>query len=182
MSITWYPPSGWLIDVPNPGGGEMDLVDLAHPDPDKGPALVTEDWEQTLTGPKIGAFLLAVTDRAFQSDTAAPDADGELPVWLTPAAARTLLPALQQAVVYAVAGGERYDRTWPDEDEPPRAPYCVRCGQGTLYTPGALPSDWCDRHGHWPFGYRDGTTWDAAQRWHEMDVARWERRRQREAL
>jgi len=36
-------------------------------------------------------------------------------------------------------------------------PYCAICGEGTGYSPGALPSQWCDQHGHQSFGMGSST-------------------------
>lgn len=177
MGSKWFPP-GWELDVPNPGYGEISIYAYRHPF--RGDPPVVEDWLTTLTGPQIGAFLAATTERAFQPDDAPAPDDGVLPSFVTPAVARGLLPHLQQAIIYAVAGVERHVRTYRDDSEPPPAPYCVNCGQGTGYTPGALPSTWCERHGHTPFGHGAGTRWQTAQYLHRRQAERWEAKQARE--
>lgn len=175
MSVTFFPP-GWHIDVPNPGYGEIFISALAEPF--RGPAVTTDDWDQVLVGEEIGMFLTRVTQRAIGDATDAhdPGYGRELPGFLTTTVAAGLLPALQQAVILAVAGTERYERIYPD-DGPPLEPLCVRCDQGTGFSPGPVAHPWCEQHGHEPFGWRAGHgSWDRAQAAYRQDTARWERR------
>lgn len=175
MSTTWYPP-GMEIYVDNPGYGELGV--LARANPYDSPALVTEEWHQELYGPQIGEFLDRVTDRAIGTDQKRPGYI-VLPKFLTEKVARNILPALQRATILATAGTDKFDRTYHQEpDEAPHAPLCVRCGLGTFYTPGAMPSQWCEQYGHKPYGTAT-TRWDFAQEMHDLDYARWERARER---
>lgn len=175
MSMSWSP-DGWAIDVDNPGYGEMIVAAPRHPF--SGTPIVVEDWEKELKGPEIGSFLCQITSRAFDDQAPAPAAGEALPAFISPRAARTLLPALQQAVILATAGTDRYDRTFPDEDEAPAEPLCVRCQLGTFYTPGALPSEWCEQHGHTPFGMGSDTRWSTAQELYQIRRERWDRQRE----
>ena len=170
MSMAIYRP-GMELYVDNPGYGELIVVAPAHPY--DGRPLVDQDWTLSLYGPEIGEFLSEVTGRALGADP--QDSGGmRLPAFVTAAVARTLLPALQEAVLLAVAGTDRYDRTFPDQDEPPSRPLCVRCNLGTAFSPGALPSTWCDRYGHRPYGVVT-ERWDTAQEIHQLHVERWQR-------
>ncbi len=184
MGTTWFPP-GWTLDVPNPGYGELVVEAPRHPH--TRPALVVEDWLVQLDGPEIGVFLSQVT--AVACDLGDPDPLGgrlgtpergwrpgrPLPSFVTPHVARRLLPALQQAVVYAVAGGERFERTFADADEPPDKPYCVNCGEGSPYAPGASTSAWCEQHGHHAYGMGAKRRWDIAQQEYRWRREQWER-------
>lgn len=173
MSTTWYPP-GLEVHVDNPGYGE--IVVIAPTFIFDGRPLVTTEWRRDLYGPKIGEFLTRVTHRALDTDVVAPDPN--LPKFVTTTVARTLLPVLQQAAVLAAAGTDRYERTFPDPDVQPPAPLCLRCSLGTYFTPGAMQSDWCDEHGHSPFGMAT-RSWDRAQEMHGWAVGAWERARER---
>src|SRR5438045_568686 len=110
MGMSWYP-TNWEIDVENPGYGEL-FLRAAHEDQDA--------WEATFLGPQIGALLDAVTELALGLEPAPGRIDAlALPPMLTAAAARTILPALQHAAVLAAAGGDVFERTFPDPEEPP---------------------------------------------------------------
>lgn len=175
MSASFFPP-GWALDVPNPGYGEIFIA--ADRNPFQGEPLVAEDWTDTLVGPEIGVFVAKITTRAFEPDT--DDSATDLPSFVTPAAARQLLPALIRAVALAVGGTDRFERTFHDESEPPDNPLCERCGLGTYFTPGALPSKYCEEYGHQPYGYGGNVTWDRAQQSYQWAKERWDRRKQLE--
>lgn len=171
MASTWFPP-GLALDVPNPGYGELRLEASAHPF--RGEPLVDQDWQSTLTGPQLGEFLTQVTERAFHPEPASGPPGPALPDFVTPAVARAMLPALQQAVLEAVAGGDRFARVFLDNGRPVQ-PYCVNCGAGSRSTiPGQLPCQWCDQHGHTPFGEGAEVSWSTAQRLHAARMKRWE--------
>jgi hypothetical protein len=85
-----------------------------------------------------------------------------LPPFLTVRHARRLLPVLTRATLLAAAATDRYDRLYPDPDDAPAAPLCVRCGLGSPYTGEVSLNMWCEEHGHRPFGEPSGTTWEAA--------------------
>ena len=67
MSTTWFPP-GWILDVDNPGFGQLAIYAPAYPLTE--PAVVTQDWAFTLYGPHIGAFLDAMLPKAAAGDLA----------------------------------------------------------------------------------------------------------------
>lgn len=142
MATQWFT-DRWEIAVDNPGYGE--LLITAPTSPYHREPLVDETWQATLKGVEIGSFLALVTERALDL-RARPDggrwvdADGwpyRLPEFVTPAAARDLLPGLQRAAVETVAVTEQYERSFQTEDTAghyPAAPYCVVCGEGGRHT------------------------------------------------
>lgn len=79
--------------------------------------------------------------------------------------ARAILPVLQAAVVYAVAGTDRAERT-VDEPDPadPLEPMCIRCDVGRVWA-DANPAEhpWCKEHGHTPYGVGRGVSWEDQQ-------------------
>jgi hypothetical protein len=171
-------PPGFDLYVDNPGYGEV--IVLAVADPDESTPLVDQDWTLSLYGPEIGEFLTQVTGRALGTNPT-PSGGIRLPEFLTAAVARTLLPALQEAVVLAVAGTDRYERTFPDPGEHPPAPLCVHCNLGTYFTPGALRSAWCDEYGHRAYGVST-ERWETAQEIHQIRAEAWQRDRRRTAV
>lgn len=173
MSMSFFR-DGWQLHVDDPGYGRITVVATTvwDDDPD-------EFWFRELHGPQIGEFLTAVTARALDVDLdqgALPSFFG--PDLFTPAASRTLLPALQEAAILATAGTDRYERVYPDPDEGPQPPLCARCNLGTLFTTEELSSAWCEQHGHRPFG-ASFRRWETAQEIHNSDVARWTVEQQR---
>ncbi len=175
MATTWFP-DGWVLDVPNPGYGE--LLVQAPRDPYRGAPLVDEDWETTLNGAEVGEFLEGVTARALGPQ---PSEASRLPEFITAPAARALLPTLQKAVVEAVAGGDRFERTFLDPAEPPPRPRCVLCGEGSYDTAEqTVSSDWCDRYGHKAFGMGSETPWETALTRHQWLLRGWEARQGQE--
>lgn len=163
-------PQGWELSVDNPGFGQIDVLVPAERDSDARP-LVVDDWRAELRGPDLGAWLDALTTRAFEPDPAgAPTAP--LPPFVTPAVARGLLPAFQRAVTLAVGGTDRFERVFPDSEDAPAEPLCVRCNKGSGFSP-PMP---CDQVGHTPFGSRYAR-WNTAEEVHTHDVRRWETRR-----
>jgi hypothetical protein len=182
MGITWYP-EGLELDVPNPGYGE--LIVTADAQQYAGRALVTEDWQVRLTGADIGAFLAAVTARAVGGPKPEihrhPDWDAwspsDLPGWCTQQVARDLLPALQRAVLLAVAGTDRFDRTYYAQEEGPHEPLCANCNEGSDYTPTGPAS--CAEYGHSAFGARNPNfRWAPAQERYTWARERWQQQQQ----
>lgn len=169
-------PAGFELYVDNPGHGELFVVAATRPS--IGESSVHEDWQLDLYGPQLGEFLARVTDRAFDADQPRPGRV-RLPAFITSAVAATLLPALHRATMLAIGGTDRYERTFPESDEAPAGPLCVRCNLGSPYSPGALPSTWCDQHGHRAYGVRTGR-WDLAQELYGHDLAMWKRQQARE--
>lgn len=171
MGTTFFPDypdvNGWMIDVPNPGYGEI-LVDSPH----TGSA---DRWHTDLNGHEIGNFLAQVTRRALGHD----GPTDMLPAILTADVAATILPALQQAAILATAGTDRYERTYRNDADPPAEPLCSNCDDGTIYAPRESNlSDWCARYGHHPFGHGPNARWAEAQALYEQRRARWEQRRE----
>jgi hypothetical protein len=173
-------PDGWELAVDNPGFGELIVI----ADQELSPRLINGQWRQELYGAAIGAFLDQVTNRALGLD------DGEhsgtpLPRFLSPELARAVLPALQKAVLLATAGTDRFEKTFPDPDEAPQKPICVRCNIGSPYTSEVATSEWCEQYGHRPFG-ASASRWEHAQEMYQLALDRWKRaearRREEEAL
>ena len=181
MSMIFYP-DGWEIAVDNPGFGELSIRALTH-SYDREP-LVKEEWSREFYGPKVGEFLTAVTAQAL-GDTPGKVGYEELPRFLTAEVARDLLPALQHAVLLALAGGDRFERIFPDREEQPPKPLCARCNLGSFYTSVPTTSQWCEQHGHRAFGI-SASRWEHAQEMYQLDLDRWKRadarRREDEAL
>ncbi|WP_432976763.1 hypothetical protein [Dactylosporangium sp. CA-233914] len=177
MGMIFYP-AGFELYVDNPGYGELFVVASTEPFP--GEPLVHEEWQFDLYGTDLGQFLAQIIDRALDTDPVRPGGI-RLPTFITGAVAAVLLPALQRATILAIGGSDRYERTFPDTDEAPAGPLCVRCNLGTGYSPGALPSTWCEQHGHRAYGVRS-RRWELARRAHDHDLAmwKWERARERE--
>lgn len=181
MSMIFYP-DGWELAVDNPGYGELLVRALTNPY-DCEP-LVTEEWSRDFYGPKVGQFLAAVTAQAL-GGTPGKVGYEALPKFLTPAVARDLLPALQSATLLALAGSDRYERIFPEADESPAEPLCVRCNLGSPYSSVPIASEWCEQHGHRAFG-TSAPRWEHAQEMYQLDLDRWKRaearRREDEAL
>lgn len=183
MSTTWYPgmtwkdgyadDTPWEIAVDNPGYGQVYVANRPR------------QWETDLAGDQVGTWLRQLTTRALAQDTAAglatyvdvARATLDLPAFIGPPEARLLLPSFQLATVLAAAGSDRFDRIFVDAEDGPHRPLCARCDEGTFFTPGALPSEWCDRHGHHPFGMHDGARWEGANADYERRYAAWQRQR-----
>lgn len=157
--MLWYP-DGFEIAVENPGHGQVWI----RADRDHG------DWTVDLAGAQIGALLDAVTDLALDEFPGRPSwrpvPVAGLPGPLSKETAQRLLRPLQHAALLAIGGTDRYERTYPDPEDAPAVPLCVRCAEGTFYTPGATVSAWCEQYGHSPYGEADRTTWEAAGRLH----------------
>lgn len=185
MSTIWYPgmtwkdghadDTPWEIAVDNPGYGQVYVANRPR------------EWETDLAGEHVGTWLRQLTKRALSQAT---DLGGftdlareteALPAFIGPDEARLLLPAFQLATVLAAAGSDRFDRLLSDPDDGPHRPLCARCDEGTFYTPGALPSSWCDQHGHVPFGMHDGARWEGANAAYERRYAAWNDSRGAEA-
>lgn len=166
MRMLWYP-EGFEIMVDNPGFGQVFIRG------DHG------EWSHELAGGDVGAFLSQLTARVLGT---APDKGVSLvPALISAATARVLLPAVQQAVILAGSGTDKYERLFPDEDESPANPLCGTCWEGSYFSGYPLGSTSCQEYGHHPFGVREGLSWQAAQESHDWHRARWERRRRVEA-
>jgi hypothetical protein len=170
MSMLFYP-TGWELAVDNPGYGELIVI------ASQSVFGLDEDWECALYGAAIGEFLDRVTSRALSLDQDGPRRT-LLPPFVTVDVARALLPALQRAVVLATAGTDRYERVFPDSQEPPAEPLCARCHLGTPYASTPTTSDWCAQYGHRPFGSLTDQ-WDFAQERYRLDKSRWARQQAR---
>lgn len=102
MSRHWFP-DGFELDVDDAGSGDMFIwsTDLDR------------RWQQQLHGSQIGVMLGEVTARALLVEGEVvlfgPAVSTLLPSWVSPRLARRLLPALQEAVVLAIGGVERFD-------------------------------------------------------------------------
>ncbi len=177
MSITFFP-AGLEIDVRNPGYGEIYIA--APRNPYRGERLLPEsEWSTVLLGPAIGTFLQEVTTRALASPEGRADddpGDETLPSFITTPVARQLLPHLQQAVVLATAGSDRFDRIFPEDDRPQR-PLCAYCHEGSMSTSAKTISPWCTEHGHQAFGIDTDTTWGLAQVNYKHEREQWDRRK-----
>jgi hypothetical protein len=169
-------PAGWELAVDNPGYGALNIRALT--DPYDAKPLVKEEWSRDFYGPKLGQFLNAVTAIAL-GGTPGKVGFEDLPAFITATVARDLLPALQHATLLALAGTDRFERTFPDTEERPAKPLCVRCNLGSDYTATPTTSEWCEQHGHRAFGTA-GERWEHAQELHELAVQSWQRAQDRQ--
>lgn len=164
MSTLWYT-EGFEIAVDNPGYGQLSIRG------DHG------EWTLELAGGDVGAFLAQLTARALNTPSDESGSSPLLPAFITAAAARELLPAVQRAVILAGSGTDKYERLFPDDEDGPAAPLCATCWEGSYFSGYPLGSDWCQQHGHRPFGMHEDLSWQAAQESYNWHRARWERRR-----
>lgn len=167
MSMLWYP-EGFEIVVDNPGFGQVFIRG------DHG------EWSHELAGGDVGTFLTQLTVRALGTESGG-EGSSLLPAFISAATARVLLPAVQQAVILAGSGTDKYERLFPDEDDGPANPLCATCWEGSYFSGYPLGSTSCREYGHHPFGVREGLSWQAAQESHDWWRARWERRRRTDA-
>lgn len=166
MAMTFYHDEVH-IHVDNPGYGE---IVLQWRDSDQHPV--------TVTGPRITMLLEQLTFLALGTAGAPRTL---LPPELDRATAESLLPVFQRAVILAVAGTDRYESLYPEPEDGPRHPICVRCGVNGGSTPDDTRiSGWCMEHGHAPFGAGTSTTWDQAVARYETQRTLWEARRQQD--
>lgn len=170
MSMYFYPCVEFEIAVDNPGYGTL-WIRAIGPD--------MPEWQHDLAGTDLGQLLTEVTGLAtgLAPTGRRPETAALVPVWLDERLARLLLPGLQKAVVLAGAGTDRYEQLLVDEDESPPEPLCVDCGEGSPFHQAVTVSERCTEHGHTPFGHREHTTWDAAQRLYASNRKWWETRR-----
>lgn len=179
MSMIFYP-DGWELAVDNPGVGELIVI----ADEELNPRLINREWRAELYGADIGAFLTQVTNRALELDDS-EHSGTPLPRFLSAEVARAVLPALQRAVLLATAGTDRFEKVFPDADEAPQKPICVRCNIGSPYTSEVATSEWCEQYGHRAFG-ASASRWEHAQEMYQLNRDRWEReqarQREQEAL
>lgn len=179
MSLYWYPTTStgrkWAeLIVDEPGYGRLTLRrldDHYETDPD--------DEVGTYAGRELGELLRKVTNLALGTFTDAAvqvDASRGESVTIDRRDAAGFLPMLQQAVVAAAAGDERYHRLWNDGGRQPE-PLCVVCDEGADFTKNLSPSPWCAEHGHEPFGVQALKTWDAAHADHQREASWHELRR-----
>lgn len=151
MSRVWYPgmpEPTFEIDVDDPGYGRFWIRRL-----DVGERDVVD-----VVGEQLGQLLDAVTDAVL--DDTAPRLPWRLArLELTTDEARLLLRPLQQAVLLAGAGTERYERHYVDPDDRPAEPLCVHCNLGSPYSGAVTISERCNEFGHVPYGEHPGARW-----------------------
>lgn len=154
MSMYWYPgESRFEIAVDDPGHGRLDIRRLDE---------CATDWLE-VRGERLG--LLAREVLAAALEDRAPVLPYPLTgLGLTREDARAMAAALQRAALLAAAGTDRYERIHADPEDPPAEPLCTSCNLGSPYSGEVTISERCTEYGHWPFGARAATTWDAAQR------------------
>jgi hypothetical protein len=143
MAISFYPADGIEIDVDDPGSGYLRIYLHVNDEP---------LFQAVLMGHRLWTALTSLTALACSTDAFSRVVDG---LWsMTPGQARELLPAMQEAVVYAAAGGDRAERLTEDAAHDV---LCVRCNEGSPFTRLS-----CDEYGHEPFGY-PGASWERAK-------------------
>lgn len=179
MAIYFYP-QGFddqvAIDVDNPGAGFFCVF--------KSDSASGAQREFTIAGYEIGRTLRDLTNRALCSDA---DLFGREPIiglWsMTVSEARQLLPAMQSAIIHAVSGTDRAERTIDEEPDEPDHPLCCNCETNVVWSSAnPSPNPWCEQHGHTLFGnpnaYGGRRVWDRATR--EYEQARERRNAQRQ--
>jgi hypothetical protein len=140
MAISWYPDDdhshglhGLIIDVCNPGDGEIELYG------DRQPA-------RTVRGHHIGRVLGALTSIAFAGEFGRNNVEPIGP--LTQAQARVLLPYWQSAAIYAAGGTNAAESVLEQEQEFRPPAFCSRCAHGSVYASDDNINAWCLEHGH----------------------------------
>ncbi len=168
MSVQWLPTEDVLIDVDDPGHGYL-TAELADSGDGPGSGL------RVVEGRELGEMLRSLTELALSCDV---DAVAQVAgLWvMTAVQARSVLPAMQSAVVLAAAGTERYERLLERLDPVQAlAPICAHCEEFHSFADrNPSPSPWCAEHGHDPFGEqppRSGNGWVAAQQRHAEHAA-----------
>lgn len=175
MGMMWYPgPRGreWAeIDVSDPGYGYLRFGRLddrfAHLNG-------LSDDRGLYAGPQLAALLDAVTQLALGAATerqVTVRASHGRPVTIAADEAAELLPQLQRAVALAMAGQDRFERIWV-EDDVQDEPLCVNCNQGSPYSYAVTISAWCSEYGHTPFAANPGTSWAKATQDHDRQNRR----------
>ncbi|MFI5494189.1 hypothetical protein [Actinoplanes sp. NPDC051859] len=170
MSMMFYP-AGWELAVDSPGSGELLITTVT--DSTDTDTVTNEQWYRAYYGPQVVQFLAAVTARSL-GDAAGKVGHEDLPSFLTAEVARALLPALQKAVLLALAGSDRYERVFLDDGRAPAEPLCVRCHEGSFFPYLAISSEWCEQFGHRAFG-TSLERWEDAHEAYRMDCDRWKR-------
>lgn len=161
MGMIWFRET-FEIHVENPGYGELYLASNDQ-----------EGGGRTLAGDQLGRLLTAFTHYALTG--ARPETDANLiPANVTLDEARETLTVVQQAVILASAGTDRFERIYPDGEASPAPPLCESCSHGTDFSAVETHSEWCDEYGHTPFGFPAVTSWEQAQAWHKDRSDRWE--------
>lgn len=123
----------------------------------------------TYAGPQLADLLRVVTELALGLDdrpTVRLPASRGLAIIIEGSDAAGLLPILQQAIVLATAGEDRYVRTWPDDPQISLEPLCVHCNQGSDTSHTVTISAWCSDYGHTPYGVSAHLDWTQAERRH----------------
>ncbi|HEY9415618.1 MAG TPA: hypothetical protein VIQ30_12720 [Pseudonocardia sp.] len=139
------------IDVDDPGYGYLRIFRAGGRDDD--------DLELVLRGRYMWRALENLTELVCnEAGESRGDVDGLWPMSVLEAS--RLLPAFQQAVLYAAAGGDRAERLAEDEDGTEDV-LCARCNLGSPYAGHVTESAHCERYGHQPFGY--AVNWQQAQ-------------------
>jgi hypothetical protein len=145
LKITWHPIADVVVTVDEPGRGYLTAeLRPSSGEPGSGPRVAG--------GQQLGETLRSLTELALSDDADEPGNVNGL-WWMSHLDARRLLPAIQEAALYAVAGAERTMRVW----EPPVTgaawePMCGRCGVHLSSVPKPSDAVWCGEHGHSPFG------------------------------
>ncbi len=153
------------ITVNDPGSGWLYFRRLDDRYPDREGKLYGDDVP-LFAGSHLGRLLQLVTGLALGTD-GSPNrlirGTAGRAVGIGVDEAGNLLPLLTKAVLLAVAGEDRYERTIAT-DAQARQPRCVHCGAGASdAVEEAVISGWCLEHGHTPFGTRPFTSWQTAQ-------------------
>ncbi|WP_182112870.1 hypothetical protein [Actinotalea sp. JY-7876] len=159
MSMCWYPGDGerFEISVDDPGDGRLHMRRLRGDD--------DADYEWiALAGGHLGVLAREVLTAVIEDR--APVLPYPLSrLQLTRDDARLIAASVQQAVLLAAAGTDRYDRIHVDPDDSPAEALCSSCSLGSPYTGAVTISERCLEHGHQPFGERSGVSWaDAVRR------------------
>lgn len=165
MAASYFPTEHLSVHVPDPGFGYVEVV-FAPADAQR----YGVPHDVTLRGPEMMTALRSLTKLACNGPLE-PVAGIVDKLWsMTVGQAKLLLPALQEAILYAAAGSDRAERLTPDEEESFRL-MCATCRKGAFYS----EMD-CEQFGHVPFGYAGN--WQQAEVQVERDNQHAERMRQ----
>ena len=164
MAISCFPTDHLSVHVDDPGYGYV-VVCFSSDDEQRW----GKNREVTLRGRDMWTALESLTELACRPPDV-PVFGDVAKLWpMVVGEARTLLPALQVAVLYAAAGSDRAERLTDTDIDEVHDVLCTRCNEGSYYSGHVTVSEDCGQYGHQPFGYAGN--WEQAH-----ETAGWDRR------